>query len=564
MAVAAGNQNSSIEVDPSGAPAPEPTPVADDRCGLSVRAIATPTKTPTPTRTPTPTATPTARRPRPDAHPAAGTAAAAWVARSTIVGSTSSANTSNPVYAYDGKSSTSWYTTCSTVPAAAFISSTSAPPGPSARSGRCPGDRLCRRGLDPGSTDRTTGPRSGPSATTTNTWQTLTTAASGRYVQFYFQNPNNDTRLGYLSRSRSWRGHQRRRPQRRRYQDYECDHDTPTRTPSPTAAPTKSAPPTNTPISTVTATVTSTPSPTATKTIPRRLQQRRSPPPHRPDPDRDCDQPMPERRAQARRRQDGPPTSSPTATATGPTTLTFSPAIDAKVMQANPRPTTGMAPSWRWTEDPIPPSRSRTCGIPVTGVVGSVIRAKLRFYAATSTSGGPSLYTAGNDKVAGQQQDVADAQGRAGALARPGLRRAAGPAAAEVRQAGGAVVHRARREARDRHQGPRARAGRARRARCPGTTPCGSRPAPPTCPGRAGDRTCRPAARRAGRPRRRLAPARAPGPRGRRGGPPLPVRRARRRAHRAPAARRHAVPDVVLPDLPARSPARCRTLESRA
>ena len=150
------------------------------------------------------------------------------------------------------------------------------------------------------------------------------------------------------------------------------------------------------------------------------------------------------------------------------------------------------------------------------------------------------------DKVAGQEQDVADAQGRAGPLARPGLRRAAGPAAAEVRQAGGAVVHRARRRAGDRHHRPRARAGRARRGAALVRARCGSPPAPPTCPGLAGDRTRRPAARRAGRPRRRLPPARAPGPGGRRGGPPLPVRRARRRAHRAPAARRHAVPDLVL------------------
>ena len=63
-----------------------------------------------------------------------------------------------------------------------------------------------------------------------------------------------------------------------------------------------------------------------------------------------------------------------------------------------------------------------------------------------------------------QQQDVADPQGRAGALARPGLRRAAGPAAAEVRQAGRAVLHRARRRSRPPAPRPRARAGRARRA----------------------------------------------------------------------------------------------------
>ena len=59
-----------------------------------------------------------------------------------------------------------------------------------------------------------------------------------------------------------------------------------------------------------------------------------------------------------------------------------------------------------------------------------------------------------------------------------------------------------------------------------------------------------PAARRDVRPRRRRAPARAAPPRGGRRGAPLPVRRARRAAHRAPAARRHALPDDVLRHVP--------------
>ena len=68
------------------------------------------------------------------------------------------------------------------------------------------------------------------------------------------------------------------------------------------------------------------------------------------------------------------------------------------------------------------------------------------------------------DKVASQQHDVAALQAEQEQLARPGLRRAAGPAAAEVRQAGGAVLHRARRRTVHRHGRPGARGGRTRRA----------------------------------------------------------------------------------------------------
>ena len=167
-----------------------------------------------------------------------------------------------------------------------------------------------------------------------------------------------------------------------------------------------------------------------------------------------------------------------------------------------------------------------------------------------STSASSGDIAALQDKVAGAAAGRRRAQGRAGALARPGLRRAAGPAAAEVRQAGGAVLHRARRRAGDRHQRPRARAGRARRPLPWYETVWQSTRTADVPRGAPVTARRRPAARRAGRPRRRLPPARPPGPRRRRGRPPLPVRRARRRAHRAAAARRHALPDVVLRHLP--------------
>jgi hypothetical protein len=38
-----------------------------------------------------------------------------------------------------------------------------------------------------------------------NTWQTLTKNVSARYVRWLFRNPNNDSRLGYLSEARAFR-----------------------------------------------------------------------------------------------------------------------------------------------------------------------------------------------------------------------------------------------------------------------------------------------------------------------------------------------------------------------
>ena len=103
-----------------------------------------------------------------------------------------------------------------------------------------------------------------------------------------------------------------------------------------------------------------------------------------------------------------------------------------------------------------------------------------------------------------------------------------------------------------------------------GTASCGSRPGGRPAR-RGGDAARHPAHRHAtstehrqrperpahrGGPRRRRRPARPPAPRGARDRAPLPVRPARRGRDRAAAARRHAVPDDVLPDLPPARPAR--------
>ena len=147
----------------------------------------------------------------------------------------------------------------------------------------------------------------------------------------------------------------------------------------------------------------------------------------------------------------------------------------------------------------------------------------------------------------------------AGALARPRLRRAAGTAAAEVRQAGRGSYTVLDAEPSPTTEDPvPAVADDRRRRRCRGTPRSGSRRAPPTPRERAGDRASAPAARRPGRPRRRLPPAGPRRARRRRGRAPLPVRRARRRADRAAAARRHAVPDLLLRDL---SPAHRRAVD---
>ena len=78
-----------------------------------------------------------------------------------------------------------------------------------------------------------------------------------------------------------------------------------------------------------------------------------------------------------------------------------------------------------------------------------------------------------------------------------------------------------------------------------------------TTAGRSPARTARTGSRPTGdrpaRPRRRPRTARPTAPRHRRRRAPLSVRKPRRRVDRAPPLRRHAVPDVLLPDLPAGS-----------
>ena len=148
-------------------------------------------------------------------------------------------------------------------------------------------------------------------------------------------------------------------------------------------------------------------------------------------------------------------------------------------------------------------------------------------------------------------------------LGRPGLRAGPGPGAVRLPDARRDVVRRARRErrpARD-HRDPQrprpggqgradgvvddrlglGRAGRQRRPR-PAAT---SRPPP---------RSTAPTTSGADRPRRRPRLSTAARPRAARhprDRAPLPVRPARRGDHRAAAADRHAVPDDLLPHLPA-------------
>ncbi len=147
---------------------------------------------PSPAPSPSPSATPS---PSPSSSPESS--------KLTIVGSGRSSNSNSSTYAYDGNTSTSWYTTSWVTPSSAFawvdLGTAKALSSVRWMFGRTGSADAWRIEV---SNDRSTWtPISSTlsNAPSANTWQSLSVSASARYVQFYFTNPNRDARLGYLS-----------------------------------------------------------------------------------------------------------------------------------------------------------------------------------------------------------------------------------------------------------------------------------------------------------------------------------------------------------------------------
>ena len=175
------------------APSATPTPTATATATATMAPTATATATRVPTSTPTATATATSA-------PTATPTGAGSGTKLKITSSGRSSNSNSSLYAYDVRSSTSWYTTSSAIPKSAFVwfdLGSRQPIGAIkwlfSTSGSADSWQL--QVSNDRSTWTTLATRGNATA---NTWQTFTTSTSARYVRFNFANPNKDPRLGYL------------------------------------------------------------------------------------------------------------------------------------------------------------------------------------------------------------------------------------------------------------------------------------------------------------------------------------------------------------------------------
>lgn len=118
-----------------------------------------------------------------------------------IVSAVRSASSTSPAYAYDDNPNTSWYTYTSSPPNAAYITfdlGQERSIGSVRYQFRLAGyaDRFYIQVASAGGRYTTVATRGNPPAQET---QTVNVATSARFVRFYFVNPNNDARLGFLA-----------------------------------------------------------------------------------------------------------------------------------------------------------------------------------------------------------------------------------------------------------------------------------------------------------------------------------------------------------------------------
>jgi uncharacterized protein YkwD len=116
-------------------------------------------------------------------------------------------NSRSSAYCYDGRQDTSWYTITSSIPRYAYmwydlgaVRSIGSIKWKFNRTGYS--DHLEIQISNDRQTWTTIATRGNAPS---NTWQTLTKNVSARYVRWLFRNPNNDSRLGYLSEARAFR-----------------------------------------------------------------------------------------------------------------------------------------------------------------------------------------------------------------------------------------------------------------------------------------------------------------------------------------------------------------------
>jgi uncharacterized protein YkwD len=117
-----------------------------------------------------------------------------------ITGGGRTSNSTSSTYIYDGKTSTSWYTTNSGIPKAAYVyvdlgvtKSISTIKWLFSRGGYA--DSFEIQISNDKQTWTRVARRSGARA---GAWQVLTLTKQARYIRFYFNNPNKDSVLGYL------------------------------------------------------------------------------------------------------------------------------------------------------------------------------------------------------------------------------------------------------------------------------------------------------------------------------------------------------------------------------
>lgn len=118
-----------------------------------------------------------------------------------IVSSGRTSSSTASTLAYDGKTSSSWYTTKSTPPSNSYVyfdlgsaKSISLIKWYFSKSGSADSYKI--QVSDDKSTWTTVTTKSGPKS---GVWQSLKLAKTARYVRFYFANPNRDRVLGYLA-----------------------------------------------------------------------------------------------------------------------------------------------------------------------------------------------------------------------------------------------------------------------------------------------------------------------------------------------------------------------------
>ena len=205
-----------------------------------------PTETPAPPPTETPVPPSTAGPAPPTSTPAEILLASSPVnAPLPLVGSGSSTHATNARRVLDGSLETDWHTTANRTPSSAYVYVDLGVVRPVTGVrwvfNQTGGADAVQIGFSTNATDWTAVANVGNAPAFE--WQDLLVSASTRYVRFYFTNPNQDSRLGYLAEVEVW-----------------GDPTAPGETPvPPTAMP---VPPTATP------TATATPTPTATPTSP--------------------------------------------------------------------------------------------------------------------------------------------------------------------------------------------------------------------------------------------------------------------------------------------------------